>query len=361
MSISIKCKLSLSKKLRAIIEKDSSLTLISNDIKDGKGIGTLIIDSVANINIDDIGETSIMLTPSEISDEIIDNESLVHSSIFSTPISNEESPLVQKIAVVKAPEKGQESVAIKKNIPVPSMLPKQLKNPECKKWISNMEELIYATISAKNKKSNLDISVAKNDREKAIIMEQIEKDESFDTPAWIVNKKSGVVSINDLGISLPLNVPYNLGNISAKRVSSSRDLKSLIENGFVDFISPTEKDEMVSIEKEGDISVPTLPVFDNHDQALSNMSRDLTEIKQVISGDQDTIDIPEVTDENAEEQTEEESMILDLTQKMSPVKNKNETDMTRKTVHGNNISISSRSPAQNEEKSPSVKSIQKKF
>ena len=86
MNISINCKLSLSKKLRAILGKEASLTLVSQDIVDGKGtaIITLASDNIAEFNVADMGETSVMLVPVEIAEESPNAQSPVHATAPGT-------------------------------------------------------------------------------------------------------------------------------------------------------------------------------------------------------------------------------------------------------------------------------------
>ena len=345
MSISINCKLSLSKKLRALLGKDATLTLVSQDIVDGKGTAILILnseDAKTITNPEELGETSIMLIPVEMAEESPNVQSPVHASIFSTiPSKNMEEPVVQKLAAVHAPEKGREAKAIKKEVaPIPQQFP-ELKQPECKSWISNMEELISAVNVAKGKQANVDLSDAQNDRERAVLMELKEKAESIDAPAWIINDKVGMLSVNDLNISLPLNAPYDLSNISARRVANSKDLKGVIKAGYVRFISPEEKDQIILNIVGGDenTAVGSLAVFDNHEQAMENIGT--THISESRNDRRTPIisdNTMELTEEDLNSPTEDEGMILNLTQNMATVKLRKETPLTetsRKTTHGN--------------------------
>ena len=240
MNISINCKLSLSKKIRALLGKEASLTLVSQDIADGKGtaILTLSSDNIGDFKPEEMGETSIMLMPVEIAEESPNVSSPVHATIFSTiPRGSQEEPIVQKIAVVKAPEKGQEARAIKKQAEIPKAFA-EVKETAYKKYVKNMEELMAVVNVAKNKISDIDPDMASNEREKLILQVEKEKAEAIDTPAWIVNDQVGMLTLNDLGVSLPLNIPFDLSSISAKKVATSRDLKMLIRDNYVRFISP---------------------------------------------------------------------------------------------------------------------------
>jgi hypothetical protein len=346
MSISINCKLSLSKKLRALLGKDATLTLVSQDIVDGKGTAILILnseDAKTITNPEELGETSIMLIPIEMAEESPNIQSPVHASIFSTvPSKHQEEPVVQKIAAVHAPEKGREGKAIKKEAPIPQQFP-ELKQPECKSWISNMEELISAVNVAKGKQANVDLNDAQNDRERAVLMEIKEKAESIDTPAWIINDKVGILSVNDLNISLPLNAPYDLSNISARRVANSKDLRGVIKAGYVRFISPEEKDQIILNIVGGDenTAIGSLAVFDNHEEAMENIGTKTTSSPSSIPSRRAPVisdDSMELTEEDLNTPTEDEGMILNLTQNMATVKSRKEApspEVNRKTVHGN--------------------------
>ena len=338
MNISINCKVSLSKKLRAILGKEATLTLVSQDIVDGKGTAIISIDSEGvsdSINVSEIGETSIMLTPVEMAYESPNSESQTHSSIFSSisQLGHSEK-LVEKIAVVHAPERGQESRAVKKEADIPKEF-SQLKTKECVSWIKSMEELVIATNSAKNKKSQIDVDSAQNDRERLILQEAKEKEEAIDNPAWIVNDKVGMLTINDIGISLSLNSPYDLSSISARKLASSKDLKSLVKEGYVRFVSPEEKDEIIINASEEEITSIGLDVFDNHESAMENIQEPRAKGntgRKAIINERTSVDI---TEENMDEATEEESMIINLTQSLPPIKRNNIIGEGKKTVHGN--------------------------
>jgi hypothetical protein len=335
MSISINCKLSLSKKLRALVGKEATLTLVSQDIVDGKGTAILTLDSAdtnGTIKPEEMGETSIMLIPVEIAEEAPNTSSPVHASIFSTvPQGHHKEPIVKKLAAVSAPEEGEEARAIKDEIEVPEAF-SDVQIPECKAWVKNMEELIDAINVAKNKKSNVDIDSAQNDRQKALLQEMKEKEEAIDIPAWIVNDKVGEVSVNDLKISLKLNSPYDLSNISARRIAMSKDLKGLLREGYVRFISPTEKDRFVLKTMGETETIASLDVFDNHEQAMDNMGNIISSRKSLIIDEETAMD---VTEKDVETKTEDESMILNLTQDMPVVKTRQVPEGNRKSTHSN--------------------------
>jgi hypothetical protein len=347
MNISLNCKLSLSKKLRAILGKEASVTLVSQDIVDGKGtaIITLTSDEINDIKPEEIGETSIMLIPIEISEESPNSASIVHGSIFSTiPSKHQKEQIVDRLAVTHAPDKGDEPRAVKQTVEVPEVF-SSVNDPECKEWVSNMSELVEAMNTAKGKKSEIDLDSAQNDREKLILRELKEKEEAIDIPTWIVNDKCGMLSVNDLNISLPLNSPYDLSNISAKRIANSKDLKGLLKSGYIRFISPEEKDRIIENVTEEEPDGLGLGIYDNHEQAMENIgshtqssTRSTPSSRNPVINDNDENAI-EINDNNAGDQTEDESMILNLTKNLPTSKSRitREDAQTgnRTSTHGN--------------------------
>jgi len=350
MNISINCKLSLSKKLKALVGKEATLTLVSQDIADGKGtaILTLTSDGTASQFEPNMGETSIMLVPVELAEESLSSSSPVHASIFSTvPSKHKKESVVQKIAAVNAPEKGEEPTAIKEEADVPEAF-SEVKDPECSVWVKNMEELANAVSAVKHKKSEIEPENAKSVREKAVLQELKEKAEAIEIPAWIVNDKVGSLSINDLNIGLPLNAPFNLSSISARRIALSKDLRGLLKAGYVRFISPKEKDRLLSKESAEE-TTQGLEVFDHHDEVLSSIENSGTSSNPVID-DKTAMFIDEADIAN---KTEEENMILDLTQGMPATKTKHAAPVVNhRTVHNNTAS----SP---KPKNPAIKSVKR--
>ncbi len=356
MNITLNCKISLSKKLRALLGKGGTLVLQTSELSDGKGVGRLSLVSDSGLEIteltDDLKtETSIMLTPVDVADNVPDAKSSIHASIFATASNPNEKvePVVKKIAVVTPPERGQEGKAFKENIEVPAAF-SELKNVECKKWISNMTELIEAINAAKSKKSTIDLSEAQSDRERAILMEMKEKEESIDSPAWVVNEVAGQMTINDLNISLPLNSPFDLSNLSAKRIAASRDLRGLLKEKLVKFISPTEASTYISSEEEDEAS--GLEVFDRHEEAEAA----ITSGGGGSSRHDDLVPVSETSEINADKLTEEEEMLINLTQNLPRTKIASVPEGTRHTVHG-----TASTPVTEREapKNPAVKPIRK--
>lgn len=340
MNISINCKLSLSKKLRNKLGKTGSVTLVSSPLVDGKGECVLSLSSDEdNDSKLDFTETSIMITPVEVVDSTPTSDSPSQATIFSTvPLRGKEEPVVSKIAAVHAPEKKELHKAIKANIETPQAF-KEIDVPECKEWITNMADLIQAVNASKNKKSTIDLSQAQNDREKAILFDMKEKEEAIDVPAWIINDKSGHIIINDLGISLPLNSPYSLANLSARRIATSKDLQGLIKQGLVRFMTQREWAQFNGTEEEEE-EERGLEVFSKHEDAeasIANLTDDEDDdegAKSIRKTNDDLIRIEEVNENNAEKLTEEESMVINLTKGMSTVKT-GVPQAERKTVHAN--------------------------
>jgi len=359
-SISINCTVSLSKKLRALLDKSSSCSVVlTADTRDGKGFGKLSLDSdmFSNIpeNILEIGETSIQITPAEITDETPNSESASHAAIFSTiPEKGEVSPVVNKIAAVNAPDRGEEAHAIvsKEDVEIPKAF-EELKDVDCQKWIANMEDLVQAVNVAKGKKSDIDPDIAQTDRERAVLMELKSKDESIDLPAWIVNENHGSITVNDLDITLLQNTPYDLSNISARRILISRDLRSLLKGGYVKFLSPSEKDDYVLKENDEQLS-HGYEVFDNQKEAAASITNSVS-ANPVIDDDS----AMEITDEDVDAPSERESMILNLTQNSPTTKTTIASPQgSRHTVHGKQSRPSSNHPI-SDSKSPSIKPIRK--
>jgi len=313
------------------VGKESTLTLVSQDIVDGKGTALLSLssDSLSDVNPEEIGETSIMLVPVENAQETPSDQNVSCSNIFSSLSSGDKNnAVVKKIAATHAPEKGQESSAMKEKAEIPPSF-SELHNGECSRWIKSMKEFVEAAALIKSKESSIDLESSKNEREKAVLMEMKEKEESIGIPAWIVNDKAGALSINDLDISLLLNSPYDLGNISAKRIVASKDLKILLKEKLVRFISPEERKEYVSCVLNREEKGAGLEVFDHHDQAMDNMGT-TKENHYVIDESKST----EVNEKDIESKTEEENMILNLTQDMPTKKTPETSSEIKKTIHG---------------------------
>jgi len=356
MNAVINCKISLSKKLRTLLGKDGKITLVSSDLQDGKGVGvlSLISDAIEIVEIDK-NETAIMITPMDSTNEIPTNDTSTCSNLFSSKDLG--GKIINKIAAVKAPEEKNVSTAIKSNVEIPKEF-QTLNNADCKKWISNMSDFIEAVNKAKNKKSDInvteeDIKATSNKRTKmqlAVLLEQKQKEEAIDVPAYIVSTIGGVLIINDMDIRIHPNLPVDLSNFSAKKIAESQDIKECLKAGYIKFISPYEKDTYIKEDTDEEKN-STLEVFSNHGEAMDSIGQISQKSNLVITDEKDTIDI---TENNIEEKTEEELMMTDLTQGMPVNKNK--------TIHSNIVSdkqSSHSNTTQNNSQRPPA--IRKKF
>lgn len=333
--------------MRSLLGKEGTVTLTTYNLIDGKGFGTLSLSGDGASSQFDQTETAIMITPVEVAEEIPNMENC-QASIFSTIApKGKEDKITSKMAVTNAPEKGEESRAFQK-----PKIPKEFKpleNKECKTWIDNMGELVNAINVARSKISTVDLSKAKNDLEKAALMEMKEQEESVGVPAWIVlTDKVSNISINDLGISMSANIPFNLGNISAKKIAMSGDLKSLLSERYIKFIAPSERESYLSKVVEAE-SVGVLEVFDSPDEAEANMRRSKARRDDDTGDEDDEDDEPrkaskmEFTEEELAQPTEEESMIINLTQNLPTKKTTRQVETSqgdsasRHTVHNTQI------------------------
>ena len=269
MDISLKCNVSLSKKLRPILEKeDGRIVLVVDRLYQGKGEGTLHM-SGETIHYDSIkgvlnGETSIQLTPTEEIEGIASGAAV--TNIFAAGVSLQgskgRSNPISQMMVTSAPDKNERGSAIKtaEENGVPENF-KAHQNQEFKMFVSNLSELMVALKAASGKKSSIDLDSMEDEREKAIAKEIKDREEGIDIPALIVNDSCGSLRINDLDLSLALNTPFNLNNISAKRLSESNELKGLIRANLVKFISPDQVDSYRSLAVKG-VEKPGLETFD---------------------------------------------------------------------------------------------------
>ena len=333
------CKISLSKKLREVLGKNGgTLVLTTSELQGGKGMGTLSLSSELSKQYTGIPEelereTSIQIEAVEIVSEVPSGDSPVHAAIFSTvPQKGESSPVIDKMAAVHAPDRGEEAHAVvaKKDVKTPEAFT-TLEEDGCREWIGNMEELIEAIRDAKGKKSDIDPDMAQNERERALLLELKEKDEAIDKPAWIVNSGAGTLILNDLDITLPINSPYDLSNISARRIIMSQDLKGLIKAGYVKFISPAEKDRYIMSQVEDNRTIG-LDVFDSPEEAEANMANSVS--TNPVIDEENYIDI---TEDDINGLTDEESMMANLTQdmpKQSTASTISTSETQRHTVHG---------------------------
>jgi hypothetical protein len=353
MDVTLECKLTLSKKLRQHLKgADAKVFLVSEELKAGKGMARLTLSSEDDMALSDemiegLGETSIMLIPIQAADPT-PSEQMGVSSIFSADMESRrpaERDAVDRLAATEAPTKQEVAHAIvaEEEMVTPQEFV-ELDDPECRKWISNMGELMMAVIKAKNRpQQEVDLSSAKDERERLILLEAAERQGGLESPAWIVNDKTGMITINDMEVDLPLNSPFNLMGISPSKIAASQDLKVLVKQELVKFISPNEVGSYFEQADEADDGIVELEVFDNAEQAAEHMATTAGDVGERI----------EVFDSS--QKTDEESMILDLTAGMP--RNKSEkarqtresasesgTAIHRKTSHGQRSSGGSSTP-----------------
>lgn len=264
--MSFECDISLSKKLRAIIgDSEATVTLVSTPIKNGQASATLIVSS-ANIDMNvanqSLGkETSIQLTLTSVKDEVPGNPTI--TNLFSTGNhTNGPRTVVDRVAVTKAPERTQISHAVKRaeEIVTPEEFP-EYEETQFISFVSSFSELMMAVKAAQGKESEIDLDKIDDPRQKAIAKEIKEQAESIDMPAYIVNDSCASLSINDMDLSLVLNTPFNLSNISAKRLQNSGDLKAMIRQKLVKFINPDEIGKYMNIASKG-VEQPVLDIYD---------------------------------------------------------------------------------------------------
>ena len=363
MNLSINCKVSLSKKLRSLVEgNDCTIVLTTDNLENGKGNGRISITSDGDFASQfDTNETSIMITPIEISSEV--PEALAVGSIFSNTIVENKGARtpIDRIAVTEAPEKGEVPNAIvrKEEVRTPEEF-KQVDEPQCSRYIKSIEELVNAAREASNKEVDVDVGSARNEREKAVLMERKEKGASIDLPAYVVNEKAGVLTINDLDVVLHLNAPFNLANLSGRKVAESGELRGLLRAGIVRFISPQEAQGFMSKMDNEIVKTPSLEVFDNKQQAEAAIAGQTEGILAT-----DDIDRMELSMDDLDAPTQEESMIINLTENIGALSS-SVSGGSRTSVHGSvppkntRKSVPINSDLAEPNKNPALRTIRKK-
>jgi hypothetical protein len=331
MQVTLKCKVSLSKKMRSLLQNGASIVLTADSINSGKGEGLLVLsDESSNQDITDLlgKETSIQITPTEVSQggmnasvskiyqggqqnpgvsqvfsEVPPQDLQVPTGDSGPPPQYQQSPLqqplqqyppqyhqppqqyyppqqpqyqqrtaVDRLAAQQPPDHGQNNRAYytHEEQVVPQQF-SQTQNPSFIDYIKNYEELITAVNESKDKVSNINIDpITDMDsmgvrRQKAILQEQKDMQESIGRDAYVVNERCASLTINDIGLDLPLRMPKNLGNLSAKTLASSRQLWDLFRKDYIRLISPKEADNF--LKNAGNMSetyVPELEIYDSH-------------------------------------------------------------------------------------------------
>ena len=247
------CKISLSKKIRAMIGNNKTRIILNvNDISNGIGEGTMIVYSDDKIVIPDDffnKETSIMIVP--VSANQIGETMSTVTNIFND--NKGKSP----IAATRAPETSVERAhAIKPPEVISQQAPEQFKETRqasYKRFVSNLNELMEELDNAKSINANVDFSSVPNPetpsgkRQMAILMEQKESLESIKSDAWVINEKCASLTLRDIDLCLPLNTPVNLNRFSAKKILSSKDLFKFIDDKYIRIITPDEAKDILQI------------------------------------------------------------------------------------------------------------------
>lgn len=333
MNLIIACEVSLSKKMRSILGSGESVVLSVSNINDGRGTGrlTLSTDNTDPIEVESIGETSIMLKPLEVIGDLPGNLDQSVESIFSSlPIKGEKNEVIDKIGVVHPPETKDEvadAMVERKSIKTPKPF-QELDIVECKEYVSNLDELMDEVKIAKAKtvevvktdEQDINSSFAQRARLAAVELEKKEQTEGINKIAWVVNDKVGKLTINDLDLTLTLNMPFDLSRISSHRIANSNDLRTMFNQKMVRFATPDEISEL-EIKAIKQIEIPGLDIFNSHEEAEANIAKE-TMVESPTAMD--------ITDDVA---GEEESIMINLTQDMPTTKSVIEKGV-RHSSHG---------------------------
>jgi len=247
MHVNIKCKVSLSKKLRKILES-SNVTLTTDSLINGVGMGNLSLSADESKFDESLlnTATSIEITPIEITEGIPDPTINRVGSIFQTvPQKGEESKLVNKLGAVNPPEYEEVPTAIKTK---EETTPKEFEFTQdqgYQDFIGNFSELMEEVNKTKSRIEGgdiekIDTSSIIHPRERAMAVAENESREAITKPAFICNDSAANISINDLDISLKNGEVCNISEISAMKLAKSTDIKMLLNNGLIKFVSPEE-------------------------------------------------------------------------------------------------------------------------
>lgn len=335
MDISLNCKFSLSKKLRSALgQSEGRVVIVIDPVRNGVGEGNILVsgENIDRILLESLiqKETSIQFTPLGFKDEIPSDSAV--SNIFSTVnhsnISKERTP-VDRVAAVSPPDsKADISHAIKTEdeIETPDTF-EIYDNDSFKDFVSSYDQLLEAVKKAWGKESDVDLNSIKDPRKRALAQEMKEQFESIDTPAYIVNHSCSSVTLNDIDINLSSNMPFNLGSISAKRVASSNDLKTMLDAKMIKFISPEEVEQYQLKSSSGATSMG-LEIYDR-EGASSNVPDEHASQPYDNASDREYTPM-EISFEDSPSEQEELAGLLDLTPK-----NVNSGDGVRKSFHGN--------------------------
>ena len=311
MQITLKCKISLSKKMRSLLQNGGSIVLTADSINSGKGDGLLVLtdNNRGNVDISDLigNETSVMITPIEESRgenpvtnifQSTSNNSPGVSQMFNPqynpptqpqqqyrdtyqqePRQSQQRTFVDRMAATTPPENNNRSYYIEEELVVPQGM-EHTKDPSFISYIKSYQELIEAVNESKDKNCGINVDpITEFDsvhvkRQKALIKEQKDMQESIGRDAYVVNEKCASLSINDIGLDLPLMMPKNLGNISAKKLASSRQLWDLFRQKFIRLITPNEADHLLkNASTINQTYVPELEIYDSRYDAEEMLYR----------------------------------------------------------------------------------------
>jgi len=261
--------------MRNVLKNGGKIILSSDSIELGKGDAIFVLDG-QGLNLSDaeelIGqETSLMLTPLSIRES--DPLELSVTNIFSNKKRTSTRTVVDRLAVTDPPERAEVPFAVKPR--EERTIPQDFSEYEDENFvsfISDVETLMNEVKKAKNKVSDIQPETMSDKRQYGLALERKELEESIGIDAYVVNDSCASLTINDIGLDLPLNMPRNLGNISAKKLSSSRELWALFRQNFIKIITPKAAEQY--IKKAGSMLeqfVPGLEVYDSSYEAEAAM------------------------------------------------------------------------------------------
>ena len=324
MPIKITCDINISSELFKLLKdvgvKTGTLTV---DWETGKGyieVERQDIDGSVSMSIEGQVEDSEPKEQKEEPEVKTDMSVVAESSVSNIfagnkPSEEKSKPVIRKIAAIDPPEDGEEPEAIKpveaQAVPEPFEV---TQNESYQEYVSSVNQLMELAFKAQNKpKLDIDLSQATSERERAVLQEKLEKYNGIDMPAYVVNEKVGALTVNDLNVTIMKDSPFNLANLSAEKISGSKDLMALFKEGYLKFVNPQQAEKVASSEpKVKGADIGSLEVFDDYRSALKSMGVDEIEV-----GAQDAHGSGEMEITDADmEATEEETMMLNLTQSL---------------------------------------------
>jgi len=321
MQITLKCKVSLSKKMRNLLQNGGSIVLTADSINSGKGEGLLVLTDNNNgkVDISDLlgNETSVMITPTEESSngappvtqiyQTTSQNSPGVSQVFNpqyqqplqeyppqysqppqryqdpqAPRHTQQAPPQQRTAVDRMAaqhptDNHNRSYYTQDELVVPQGF-EHTQDPDFVSYVKSYQELMQAVNESKDKDCGIRVDEINEfdpihlKRQKALLKEQKDMQESIGRDAYVVNEKCASLTINDIGLDLPLMMPKNLGNISAKKLASSRQLWELFRQKFIRLVSPNEADHLLkNASTINQTYVPELEIYDSRYDAEDTM------------------------------------------------------------------------------------------